>query len=113
MRRQAYWTAVNASSRHPYPMNSIPNIDQSPVTIISTLWRIGEPAVKTVLAITKMRVFRQRHFPLDLQSFTGGRAATASLEVARYSVFASFSRMPISQAADCSTASRCANFSLR
>ena len=56
MRRQAYCTAVNATSRHPYPMNSIPNMVSLPVTIISTLGRIGESAVKTVLAITKMRV---------------------------------------------------------
>jgi hypothetical protein len=43
-----------------------------PVTIISTVGTIGESAVKTVLAITKMRVCRARHFPLDLQSFRRG-----------------------------------------
>ena len=43
-----------------------------PVTIISTVERIGEPAVKTVLAITKMRVCRRKHFPLNFQSFTRG-----------------------------------------
>ena len=72
VRRQAYCTAVNANSRHPYPMNSIPNMAGLPVTIIATVERIGEPAVKTVLAITKMRVCRRKHFPLDLQPFTRG-----------------------------------------
>jgi len=94
-------------------MNSIPNMISLPVTIISTVGTIGESAVKTVLAITKMRVCRARHFPLDLQSFRRGRVAAAAPEVARYSVLDSFSRMSISQAADCSTASRCVSFSLR
>ena len=62
---------MKANSRHPYPMNSIPNMAAS-VTIILTVERIGEPAVKTVLAITKMRVCRRKHFPLDLQLFTRG-----------------------------------------
>ena len=70
--------------------------------------------MKTVLAVTKMRVCRKRRFPLDLQLFTRGiRAWTIGLEVFRYRVVASFSKMSISQAADCSTASRCASFSLR
>ena len=70
MRRQAYCTAVNANIRNPYPMNSIPNMVSLPV--IDPLSRIGESAVKTVLAITKKRVCPSRHFPLDLQSFTRG-----------------------------------------
>ena len=95
-------------------MNSIPNMVSLPVTIISTVRTIGESAVKTVLAITKMRVCRARRFPLYLQSFTRGlESRQPPLEVARYSVLDSFSRMSISQAADCSTASRWASFSLR
>jgi hypothetical protein len=53
-------------------MNWIPNMVSLPVASISTVRRIGEPAVKTVLAITKMRVCRKRRFPLDLQLFTRG-----------------------------------------
>ena len=84
-----------------------------PVTIISTVERIGEPAVKTVLAITKMRVCCEDVSRWICNHLRGIRAAVTVPEVARYSVLAIFSRMSISQAADCSTASRCVSFSLR
>jgi hypothetical protein len=94
-------------------MNSIPNMVSLPVASISSVRRIGEPAVKTVLAITKMRVCCEDVSRWICNHLRGIRAAVTVPEVARYRVLASFSRISISQAADCSTASRCATFSLR
>jgi hypothetical protein len=53
-------------------MNSIPNMVSLPVTIISTVRRIGEPAVKTVLAITKKRVCQREAFPVEFAIGYGG-----------------------------------------
>ena len=77
-----------------------PQHGQSPRIHSSTVKRIGEPAVKTVLAITKKRVTRKAFSLCICSGLRRMRGAVIGQEVARYRVLDSFSRMSISQAAD-------------